>query len=577
MTSRQAFKVCFCFRRMFKLETVEPPEDVKTEFGKYSENGVMNVDQLWWFLREVQGEKNATRDDAQAIFNSLKHLPFHRRGLQLDEFFRFLLSPDLNSALPPPGQVHHNMDAPLSHYYIYTGHNSYLTGNQLNSDCSIEPIKEALKRGVRVVELDLWPNSTRDDVDVRHGGTLTAPVELISCLRAIRDNAFVASEYPVIITFEDHLTSDLQSRVAQMVIKIFGATLFVPDSDLKVLPSPESLKKRIMISTKPPKEYLESQPNRSITFQEQHDEEEEPVHSKIRAAPRRFSAKDESESEDEEKVHQDEDLQLAVPEYRSLIAIHAGKLKGGMKYWFHDDPNKVRRLSLSEQELENAALTNAASIIRFTQRNLLRIFPKGTRFDSSNYNPLIGWAHGAQMVAFNMQGYGKYLWIMHGMFRGNGGCGYVKKPDFLLNPQDIIDWNDLRPTRVKLKVKVYFGDGWQSDFSRTHFDMYSPPDFYARIGIAGLDDDTTIYRTKIREDSWTPAWNEEFEFPLRVPELAFLRIEVKEYDASAQHDFGGQTCFPVSELKTGIRAVPLHNRKGEKYKNVKLLMRFQFV
>lgn len=40
---------------------------------------------------------------------------------------------------------------------------------------------------------------------------------------------------------------------------------------------------------------------------------------------------------------------------------------------------------------------------RFTQRNLLRVYPKGIRFDSSNYNPVIGWMHGAQMVAFNMQ------------------------------------------------------------------------------------------------------------------------------------------------------------------------------
>jgi len=40
---------------------------------------------------------------------------------------------------------------------------------------------------------------------------------------------------------------------------------------------------------------------------------------------------------------------------------------------------------------------------RFTQRNILRVYPKGTRIDSSNYNPLIGWMHGAQMVAFNMQ------------------------------------------------------------------------------------------------------------------------------------------------------------------------------
>jgi len=40
---------------------------------------------------------------------------------------------------------------------------------------------------------------------------------------------------------------------------------------------------------------------------------------------------------------------------------------------------------------------------RFTQRNLVRIYPKGTRVDSSNYDPHVGWTHGAQMVAFNMQ------------------------------------------------------------------------------------------------------------------------------------------------------------------------------
>lgn len=61
------------------------------------------------------------------------------------------------------------MTAPLPHYFIYTGHNSYLTGNQLSSACSEFPIIKALQRGVRVIELDLWPNSRKDNVHVLHG------------------------------------------------------------------------------------------------------------------------------------------------------------------------------------------------------------------------------------------------------------------------------------------------------------------------------------------------------------------------------------------------------------------------
>ncbi|KAI3939091.1 hypothetical protein MKX01_001959 [Papaver californicum] len=405
--------------------------------------------------------------------------------------------------------VHQDMNAPLSHYFIYTGRNSYLTGNQLSSDCSDVPIIKALHRGVRVIELDMWLNDARDNVDIVHGRTLTTPVELIECLGSIREHAFVASPYPVVITLEDHLTPNLQTKVAD-----YGSAREIPQED-------------------------------------------------------------DDTDEGDQKVQQGAGLA-----YKSLIAIHAGKPKGGLEEALKVDLNKVRRLSMSEQELEKAAKTHGKAIVRFTQRNILRVYPKGTRFNSSNYNPLIGWMHGAQMVAFSMQGYGRSLWVMQGLFKANGGCGYVKKPDFLMKGgHDVFDPRATLPVRQILKVRVYMGEGWYLDFRHTHFDAYSPPDFYTRVrfyelGIAGVPADTIMIKTKTKEDEWIPVWNEEFEFPLTVPELALLRIEVHEYDMSEKDDFAGQTCLPVSELRPGIRAVPLFSRKGEKYKNVKLLMRF---
>ncbi|PKI58468.1 hypothetical protein CRG98_021153 [Punica granatum] len=165
---------------------------------------------------------------------------------------------------------------------------------------------------------------------------------------------------------------------------------------------------------------------------------------------------------------------------------------------------------------------------------------------------------------------------MQGMFRANGGCGYIKKPDFLLNRSEIFNPGANLPVKKTLKVKLYMGDGWHLDFPHTHFDLYSPPDFFTKVGIVGVPADTTTKRSRAIEDDWVPVWNEEFHFSLTVPELAVLRIEVQEYDTSGKHDFGGQTCLPVSELREGIRAVSLFSRKGNRYKSVKLLMHFEF-
>ncbi|EOA25236.1 hypothetical protein CARUB_v10018550mg [Capsella rubella] len=491
--SKQTYKVCFCFRRRF--------------------------------LIDVQKQDKATREEAQAIVNASSSL-LHRNGLHLDAFFKYLFA--INNSPLSSLEVHQDMDAPLSHYFIYTGHNSYLTGNQLSSDCSEVPIIEALKKGVRVIELDIWPNSDEDGIDVLHGRTLTSPVELIKCLRAIREHAFDVSDYPVVVTLEDHLTPNLQAKVAEMVTDIFGEMLFTAPSGecLKEFPSPASLKNRIMISTKPPKEYKAVKDDdvvkksRDLKDEEVWGREVPSFVRRDRSGDKNDSNGDDDTDDDDEDDGDDKIKKNAPPEYKHLIAIQAGKPKGGITEW----PQKKY----------------AEKIVRFTQRNLLRVYPKGTRITSSNYNPLVGWSHGAQMVAFNMQGLGRSLWVMQGMFRGNGGCGYIKKPDILLKSDSVFDPEASLPVKTTL-----------------------------RVGIAGVPADTVMKKTKTLEDNWIPAWDEVFEFPLTVPELALLRIEVHEYDMSEKDDFGGQTCLTVWELRQGIH--------GVKCRSVKLLVRLEFV
>ena len=81
---------------------------------------------------------------------------------------------------------------------------------------------------------------------------------------------------------------------------------------------------------------------------------------------------------DEEDHNEEEDLdygdaklqQNEAPEYKRLITIHAGKPKGGLQECFKVDPDKVRRLSLSEQQLEKAAVTHGKQIVRYLIKDL---------------------------------------------------------------------------------------------------------------------------------------------------------------------------------------------------------------
>lgn len=177
--------------------------------------------------------------------------------------------------------------------------------------------------------------------------------------------------------------------------------------------------------------------------------------------------------------------------------------------------------NLSEPQLYHLIEKHPQSLIDFTKTNMGRMYPFGLRFDSSNADPMDAWRHGLQVAAVNTQGRDRPVWISKAFFSRNNGCGYVKKPAFLL-PGSNVDPASLEP-QLELKVKVLLGTDWHRNY-----DVFKKPDYFVKVAIHGVNGDQVKKHTKVIKRSREPHWeNEEFVFPLRAPELAILRLEVR--------------------------------------------------
>jgi phosphatidylinositol phospholipase C gamma-1 len=66
--------------------------------------------------------------------------------------------------------------------------------------------------GCRSVELDCWDGP--DGPLIYHGHTLTSKIKFVDVVKTIRDHAFVKSDYPVILSIEDHCSLIQQRKMA---------------------------------------------------------------------------------------------------------------------------------------------------------------------------------------------------------------------------------------------------------------------------------------------------------------------------------------------------------------------------
>ncbi|XP_030379988.1 1-phosphatidylinositol 4,5-bisphosphate phosphodiesterase gamma-1-like [Scaptodrosophila lebanonensis] len=214
---------------------------------------------------------------------------------------------------------------------------------------------------------------------------------------------------------------------------------------------------------------------------------------------------------------------------------------------------------------------NMQLFLSYHRNQISRVYPKGQRLDSSNFNPVPFWNIGSQMIALNYQTGDKAMQLNQSKFRNNGQCGYILKPAFMMldsfNPNNPLS-DGLNEIKVSIRIIA----------ARHLFRGGKSNNPQIVVEICGASFDSGIkYRTKVNENGFHPIWNESCEFIVRNPQLALLRFEVQDEDMFAETHFIAQACYPLNCVRQGYRSVILRNKFSEELELSSLLIHLNTV
>ena len=264
--------------------------DIADVFSKFTTSDpkgkTMTAKEFLSFLNDYQRDPRlneilypyATEDKAVTLIKRYEPNPHlvSKSQLSCEGFMWYLLSED-NLVMSPERLLKlDSMELPLSHYFIASSHNTYLMGHQITGRAGLEMYRQVLLSGCRCIELDFWDGE--DEPHITHGYTIVNKLLARDVIQAIAECAFKTTDYPLILSFENHCKFKQQAKIAEYCREYFGDMMLdfpLKEHPLKPevpLPSPELLKGKILIKNKkqhihhPKSHYSKFNISRNILF-----------------------------------------------------------------------------------------------------------------------------------------------------------------------------------------------------------------------------------------------------------------------------------------------------------------------